>query len=447
VLRPGFVSVLLVLAATSAGCDSDDSAAEPDRPARAAAPAAAPPVPAGSESGPEVTRAGLIEHLRALQRAADENGGNRSAGSPGDRVSADYVSARLREAGWQVTRQPVRFPYFRLRSAAVRVADRSLPRGRGFRVIAYSAPGAATGRLRSVGDGCRAGFRALRPGEIPLAERGRCLFRVKARNAERAGARALVVVDPDSRRGVPETTLGGAGIEIPVVIVGAAAAAPGARAAVRVDAVSERRTTENVIAETPGGSPERVVMAGGHLDSVAAGPGLNDNGSGVAALLELAEAVGPQPAGARVRLAFWGAEELGLIGSRRYVRSLDAAERKLIAAYLNFDMLGSPNAVSSIYTGGDPGLERALRRAAGIPLEDENIGANSDHAPFEAAGIPIGGLYTGAAEEGPGGRPRDPCYHRPCDTLRNVDRAVLLRMARAASEAVESVSRSERYAK
>jgi Peptidase family M28/PA domain len=446
VLRTVFVSVLLVFAAIAAACDSDDSAAEPDRPARAAAPAAAPPVPAGSESGAEVTRAGLNEHLRALQRAGDENGGNRSAGSPGDRASADYVSARLREAGWQVTRQPVRFPYFRLRSAAVRVGGRSLPRGQGFRVITYSAAGAATGRLRSVGDGCRrAAFRALRPGEIPLAERGRCFFRVKARNAERAGARALVVVDPESRRGVPETTLGGPGIEIPVVIVGAAAAArPDAHAAVRVDAVSERRTTENVIAETPGGSPERVVMAGGHLDSVAAGPGLNDNGSGVAALLELAEAVGPRPPGARVRLAFWGAEELGLIGSRRYVRSLDAAERKRIAAYLNFDMVGSPNAVSAVYTGGDPALERALRRAAGIPLEDENIGANSDHAPFEAAGIPIGGLYTGAAEEGPGGRPRDPCYHRRCDTLRNVDRAVLLRMARAAAEAVESVSRSER---
>ena len=123
---------------------------------------------------------------------------------------------------------------------------------------------------------------------------------------------------------MPAATLGSPGIDIPVVIVAGVSLRPGARAAVRVNAVSERRTTDNVIAESPGGSAERVVMAGGHLDSVTAGPGINDNGSGVATLLELAEAVGPRPPGGRVRLAFWGAEELGLIGSRRYVRSLDA---------------------------------------------------------------------------------------------------------------------------
>ena len=281
------------------------------------------------------------------------------------------------------------------------------------------------------------------PGSIPLAERGRCTFRTKARNAERAGARALLVVDPENESAAPATTLGGPGIEIPVVLVGSAAGArPGVRVAVRVNAISERRTTSNVIAETPGGSPDRVVMAGAHLDSVSAGPGLNDNGSGVATLLEMAEAVGPRPPGARVRLGFWGAEELGLIGSRRHVRTLSDAERRRIAAYLNFDMVGSPNAVSAVYTDADPELEAALRDAAGTELADEDLGANSDHAPFERAGIPIGGLYTGSAEEGPGGRPRDPCYHRACDTLRNVDRAVLLQMARAAAEAVEQLSRS-----
>jgi Zn-dependent M28 family amino/carboxypeptidase len=424
------------VAVVGAACNSDE--------ADTAAPSNARAVSAASETGPEVTRRGLEEHLRALQRAADRNGGNRAAGSGGDRASVAYVTTRLREAGWNVSPQPVRFPYFRLRSASVRVAGRGLPRGEGFRVISYSGGGSATGPLGAVGDGCRrANFRELARGSIPLAERGRCTFRAKARNAERAGARALLVLDAENENAAPATTLGGPGIEIPVVVVGSAAGArPGVRAAVRVNAVSERRATSNVIAETPGDSSGRVVMAGAHLDSVPAGPGINDNGSGVATLLEMAEAVGPRPPGARVRLGFWGAEELGLIGSRRYVGALGDAERRRIAAYLNFDMVGSPNAVSAVYTDADPELEAALREAAGAPLTGEDLGRNSDHAPFERAGIPIGGLYTGSSEQGPGGRPRDPCYHRACDTVRNVDRTVLLRMARAAAEALEQVSRS-----
>jgi aminopeptidase S len=127
------------------------------------------------------------------------------------------------------------------------------------------------------------------------------------------------------------------------------------------------------------------------------------------------------------------------------VRSLDAAERKRIAAYLNFDMVGSPNAVSAVYTEGDPVPERALRDAAAKPLADERVGGASDHAPFQAAGIPIGGLYTGSSEDGRDGRPRDPCYHLACDTVDNVDRAVLLRLARVAAEAVGDLS--SRYAK
>ncbi len=153
--------------------------------------------------------------------------------------------------------------------------------------------------------------------------RGLCFFRVKALNAQRAGAPAVVVVeDVLTRRGIPSGTLAAPGIRIPVVFASARAVRDGAEVRVNVDAVSERRLTHNVIAETPGGNGARVVMAGGHLDSVAGGPGINDNGSGVATLIETAEAIGPDPPGARVRLAFWGAEELGLLGSRRYVSSL-----------------------------------------------------------------------------------------------------------------------------
>ena len=142
-----------------------------------------------------------------------------------------------------------------------------------------------------------------------------------------------------------------------------------------------------------------------------------------------------------MRLAFWGAEELGLLGSRRYVDSLDREERRRIRAYVNLDMVGSPNAVPQLYGDGDSELEGVVRRAArSTKLRAVSAGASSDHAPFDAAGIPVTGLYTGSNERGPGGRARDPCYHLACDTERNVDRQVLLRMAKIAARVLETLS-------
>ena len=244
-----------------------------------------------------------------------------------------------------------------------------------------------------------------------------------------------------TRRGVPSGTLAAAGIRIPVVLVSDTLAHDGATVHVNVDAASERRVAHNVIAETPGGDGEHVVMAGGHLDSVRGGPGINDNGSGAATLIEAAEAIGPDPPGSRVRLAFWGAEELGLLGSRHYVSSLDRAERRQISAYLNFDMVGSPNAVPEFYADGDAELGTgAAARGRAAARRRSSAGGSSDHAPFAAAGMPVNGLYTGATERGPGGRPRDPCYHLACDTAARVNRPVLLRMARAAAEALKRLS-------
>jgi Zn-dependent M28 family amino/carboxypeptidase len=423
--------LLLLVAALLAGCDSGEEA-------QPAPPRELPPA--------AITRAELTEHLTALQRIADRNGGTRAAGTPGGDASADYVAERLGEAGWRVERQLVRFPFFELNEAELSVAGRGPRRASDFQVLSYSGAGRALGPLRRAGQGCEADELAgLAEGDVPLVDRGTCFFRVKAMNAQRQGAPALLVADRgESPRGVPSGTLGGPGIRIPVLLVSAdvAAEAPeGSEVRVTVDAVSERRETENLIAETPRGTGERVVMAGGHIDSVTGGPGINDNGSGVATLIELAEAIGPRPPGARVRVAFWGAEELGLIGSRRYVRGLDESERRQIAAYLNFDMVGSPNAVPAFYGDGDRDIGELLERSAGGRLDAVGIDGSSDHAPFVDAGIPVNGIYTGANESGPGGRPRDPCYHLACDRVRNVDRRVLLRMARAAAETVEALSR------
>jgi Peptidase family M28/PA domain len=429
-VRLPLLSLLLAVALLPA-CNSSDASDEP-------APKAKP--------SPAITRAELNDHLEALQRIADHSNGNRSAGTPGYDASADYVADRLSDAGWEVERQRVPFSYFRVDDASLKVDGRTLTRAKDFQVLSYSGSGRASGRLRSAAHGCEASdFAGLQPGEIPLVDRGVCFFRVKARNAERAGADAVVVFESiRTRRGVPSGTLAIPGIEIPVVLVSTRSlggARDGAAVEVMVDAETRGGRADNVIAETPGGDPDRIVMAGGHLDSVPGGPGINDNGSGVATLIEAAEAIGTKPPGAKVRIAFWAAEELGLLGSRRYVNSLDRAEKRRIAAYLNFDMVGSPNPVPEFYADGDATVARVLERASGPKLGDVVAGQSSDHALFKAAGIPIGGLYTGSSEPGPGGRARDACYHLACDTIDNVNRAVLLRMARAAADALEILSR------
>ena len=211
-----------------------------------------------------------------------------------------------------------------------------------------------------------------------------------------------------------------------------------------MSATSERGISHNVIADTPGGRGPPVVMAGAHLESVAGGPGVNANGSGAATLIEAAEAIGPEPYGAPIRLAFWTAEELGLLGSRHYVDSLSPGDRLDISAYLNLDMVGSPNPVPELYSDGAPGLGRVLRRVVHRHLGGIVAGQASDHAAFKAAGIPVNGLYTGSSEAGPGGRPRDPCYHLACDTARHVDRDVLLEMARATATALKRLSTASR---
>jgi aminopeptidase S len=156
-------------------------------------------------------------------------------------------------------------------------------------------------------------------------------------------------------------------------------------------------------------------MAGAHLDSVTGGPGINDDGSGIAALLAVAGRLGDRaPDGVTVRLGLWGAEELGLYGSRRYVGALTDAQRDAIAAYVNLDMVGTRGGRMAVYRG-DPEIRRSLRdalRARGHDrIADEPLRPDSDHAPFERAGVPVGGVFTGL----------DRCYHRSCDDAGNVD--------------------------
>ncbi|MEW2137146.1 M28 family metallopeptidase [Streptomyces sp. NPDC005409] len=210
-------------------------------------------------------------------------------------------------------------------------------------------------------------------------------------------------------------------------------------------------TGYNLIADWPGGDPNSVLMAGSHLDSVTSGAGINDNGSGSAAVLETALAVsraGLQPT-KHLRFGWWGAEELGLIGSKYYVNSLPATEKAKFAGYLNFDMIGSPNPGYFVYDD-DPTIEQTFKNyyaGLGIPTEIETEGdGRSDHAPFKNAGIPVGGLFSGAdytktaaqAQKwgGTSGQAFDRCYHSSCDSLTNINDTALDRNSDAVAYAI-----------
>jgi len=215
------------------------------------------------------------------------------------------------------------------------------------------------------------------------------------------------------------------------------------------------RTGYNLIADWPGGDTNQVIMTGSHLDSVTAGPGINDNGSGSAAVLETALAVSRaqyHPT-KHLRFAWWGAEELGMVGSRYYVNGLSTTNRSKIKGYLNVDMIGSPNPGYFVYDD-DPAIEKTFKdyfAGIGVATEIETEGdGRSDHAPFDSAGIPVGGLFSGAdyiktaAQAakwgGTSGQAFDRCYHASCDTSANINDTALDRNADALAYAVWGLS-------
>jgi Zn-dependent M28 family amino/carboxypeptidase len=273
-----------------------------------------------------------------------------------------------------------------------------------------------------------------------LTTQGGCFRRDQALNAVSAGAAALIVGYPD--RGPGEifrpTLIDPSGITIPVVSVTGDAVSlleESVGSDVRLEVATElpASTFRNVIGQL--GHGPRIVMVGAHLDSVLDGPGINDNGSGVAATLEVARllATAGIPDGWALRVGFWGAEEFGSIGSRAYVEHL--ADQ--VVAYLNLDMTGSVNGANIVYdeSGAAAGSDEitaafvAALGARGEPIEREDLGGSSDHFGFVQSGIPTGGLFAGATptggasqpSAGGGGPAPDPCYHIGCDDLTNVD--------------------------
>lgn len=425
-----------------------------------------------------VTVAGIAEHLEAFSEIAARSGGTRAAGTPGYARSARYVRDRLEAAGYTVTLQRFEFPFFRVTGkGSVTLADQGgFREGADFKAMIYSSSGSTEAIVHPLrftqdadgrdGPGCSASaYEGFPRGAVVLLRPGPCFYRDQVEVAQTAGASAVIFAMPDYTTGsvLRPTLLSPETIDVPVIAASNEMGLTlfqraGSEVAIRLNVVNEPRMTMNVIADSPSGNGDRVVMAGGHLDSVIDGPGINDNGSGVATLIEVAEELEVRDLDRDVRFAFWSAEELGLLGSTRYVEELTQTERDEIDAYLNFDMTGSENFVRYIYEdqGAPEGSDRihdlfeAYFADKSLAATDIDLQGRSDHGPFIEAGIPVGGLFAGAdmiktelEEDRFGGRAglfQDECYHQPCDDLRNVDRRVLGEMAAAIAYVVETLA-------
>ena len=421
----------------------------------------------------QVTARGIRAHMAALQRVADANEGNRAAGTPGYAASVRYAEKTLREAGYTVRRQPFTVTVTETLAETGRALGDQGVGGEALTLnVMAGSPNTVTGGLTAplrrpkdplsctAETGRQAGSQNELRGAVLLIKRGSCTFAEKSQNAAQVGAVAALIYN-DEQGGFP--LFGSLGDVSPDAVVPTAGLAQttGERLVERLQRETVRvglelrtsrttRRTANVIAELPGDT-KNFVMVGAHLDSVLEGPGINDNGSGVGLVLELAEELAQTKEAKGVRFALWGAEELGLLGSEHYVGSLSPAQLENIRAYLNFDMVSSPNAAPFVY--GDSALTELFTEtftAQGLELLPDAVGGRSDHAPFEAAGVPVVGLFSGAEGrksagevERYGGKaaPYDACYHRACDTLRGSSTPTATRyldlLADAAADALQ----------
>jgi Zn-dependent M28 family amino/carboxypeptidase len=452
---------------------------------------------------------GILRHERALQFIANANGGTRVAGTPGFEASADYVKRRLEQAGYTTSEQSFEFPFFQETAPAVFARVSPSPRtfaADEFATMVFSGSGDVTAAVQAIDvvvpiagnppntstSGCEpSDFAGFAAGNIALLQRGTCPFRQKADNAAAAGAGAVIVFNegqppsatqPEDRTVVIQGSLGTQGVTIPVIgtsyAIGEELVNATRAGAVTVhlstSTIAETRTTRNVIGDydAGGGDRSQTIVIGSHLDSVPGGPGINDDGSGTATDLETAIQIAKLRLKPRraLRFAFWGAEEEGLQGSTHYVEGLGDGVGD-IYANLNFDMLASPNYVRFVYDGDNssfppggnvlsapPGsgqiekLFDSYFAGRGLATDPTAFDGRSDYGPFIAAGIPAGGLFTGAegmktAEQavtygGDAGRPYDACYHKACDTIANLNTKALAELGDGVAHAAWTLAKS-----
>ena len=316
------------------------------------------------------------------------------------------------------------FPYSRFVEELER-GRQLAPAQRNLAVEAFEYSGSGTVRAQVVAadDGCQPSDFGGVGDKIALIRRGTCFFAVKAGNAARAGAAAAIIFNNEA--GPLDGTLSEPGIGIPVVAVTRelGASLDGATVELEVRARTVRTTVQNVIGDAPRTSRASTLVVGAHLDSVAAGAGIDDNGTGVAALLELARAIQRLEPRHHVRFGFWAAEESGLHGSRAYVRV--AANRRGVTGYLNFDMLGAQRYVRGVYRGPFAGIFKRYFAARGLPPRRSTSAAARTTHRLRRPASPSAAFQR-----------RRPLLPQRCDRVPNVNLRALDELANAAAHGV-----------
>ncbi len=415
----------------------------------------------------------MVGHLEALYQIAQDNSNNRAVGTSGGIATRAYIQTTLEDLGYRVWTEPFTLSFYQNnQDPIVSTIDTAYTAA----TFVYSASGDVTASVQSVDlqippaatpnsstSGCEdSDFVDFVSGSIALIQRGTCTFATKVANAESAGASAVIIFNEgqNNRTDVVEGMLEESGSSVPVVGVsfqtGDTLHNFTGDVRVVVDSTQTTIETENIFAEPFDSLSEQVLLVGAHLDSVVAGPGINDNGSGSAMLLAMADwlASNTPDTQSTIRFAWWSAEELGLLGSQHYVEN--ATDLNEIQYYLNFDMVASPNYVRFIYDGdgsqfglegpiGSDIIETAFQthfQDKGLTFTGTPFDGRSDYGPFIQANIPAGGLFTGAemqmSEEqaleynGEAGLEYDACYHKACDTIDNISSVALQEMGDAA---------------
>ena len=444
-MRPRSLAALALVAivATSCGEPAPPTPRLPDARAVAAA----------------ITEDGLRARLEALAAATTGSDRYRAVGSAGYERAAALVEQELRAAGWTVTDDAYTgLAFVDDGGSSLEVGGRTFGVD-DLRPLIFAPAGDVSGPVVTLdpgldfpadtAKGCTAThYGTLPPDAIVVIRQGPCLRREQVIAAQQAGAAAFVAVYPQMPAGVlyRPTLIEPRLLEIPAASVSRkladallAAAADRAEAHLVTHGRTTSAPTRSILAELPGTDPGAVIMLGAHLDSVIEGPGINDDGSGVAALLEIARALGGTRPRATIRLAFWSGEELGLHGSVRYASALSTEDARSILVYVNVDMIASPNGFAGVYD--EPGapagsaaaralLTAAVERASGTPV-GVDLGGESDHYGFAQVGVATAGVYAGAVEPvsaeqaaasgAIAGRPADACYHQPCDDVANAN--------------------------
>ncbi|XP_065827069.1 aminopeptidase-like [Oscarella lobularis] len=438
----------------------------------------------------------IMAHLQALNDIANNN---TNSPVPSRSVlnqynaSAEYVISVLKSVGYtpytQSFQVPVNMEYggsFSIQTSGIPPYVRTFVQKFDFDVMRYSGNGNAQGSLKALSQdasGCNsADYSGVNLGDIVLIQyNSNCTYYDKAKLASENNASAIIFYWNEQNAGLLPSRSRVLGtnltdfIDLPILSAtyGLGRELLNLISTATVVATIETQTsvtiawTYNVFADTAEGRDDRIVVFGSHLDSVAEGPGINDNGSGSATNLEVAVQVANQkwkPIN-KVRFAWWGGEELGLLGSKYYVNTLTEEGKSNHSLNLNFDMLASPNFIRQVYTingssfaGSDEFVCACYRvqelfedrfRQKDALYQTGPFGGGSDYVHFMDTNIPAGALATGAGSlktveerELFGGFPNaalDTCYHQSCDTVSNIDQTVLGQMADAAAYTLQQV--------